>query len=98
MRRIHWQRPQFLSGLNNRNLEARLISEFSTISPGHLYTLAVQLEPEENWHTYWVNPGDSGTATQIQWQGPEGSYFDANSVATSKTLRNWPVGKLWLFR
>ncbi len=59
------------------HLEARLLSEFSTISRGHLYTLAVQLEPEAGWHTYWMNPGDSGLATQIQWQGPEGSYFDA---------------------
>ncbi|CUS49329.1 MAG: thiol:disulfide interchange protein DsbD [Idiomarinaceae bacterium HL-53] len=73
------------------HLEARLISEFSTISPGHLYTLAVQLEPEENWHTYWVNPGDSGTATQIQWQGPEGSYFDAIQWPQAKRYEIGPL-------
>lgn len=58
------------------HVQAQLHSEFSTISPGHLYTLAIALEQEPNWHTYWTNPGDSGGATQLQWSGPEGAYFD----------------------
>ena len=27
---------------------------------------------EEEWHTYWKNPGDSGYATMIDWHLPEG--------------------------
>lgn len=69
------------------HLEARLLSEFSTISRGHLYTLAVELEPDAGWHTYWINPGDSGLATQIRWQAPEGSYFDDIQ---------WPIAQKFL--
>lgn len=28
--------------------------------------------PDAGWHTYWINPGDSGLATVIEWQLPEG--------------------------
>jgi len=27
---------------------------------------------DEGWHTYWRNPGDSGLATTIEWNLPEG--------------------------
>lgn len=55
------------------HVQTRLLSEFDTISPGHIYTLAIEIEPDPQWHTLWVNSDASFT---VQWQGPEGSYFD----------------------
>ena len=26
--------------------------------------------PDEGWHTYWKNPGDTGLPTRIQWEAP----------------------------
>ncbi|MDF2177263.1 protein-disulfide reductase DsbD family protein [Aliiglaciecola sp. CAU 1673] len=34
--------------------------------------VGLYLEPEQDWHTYWQNPGDSGEAPAIDWQLPEG--------------------------
>lgn len=52
--------------------EATLVSETSTISPGASVTVALRLEMEEGWHSYWKNPGDSGERTTIEWALPEG--------------------------
>jgi len=27
---------------------------------------------EQDWHTYWVNAGDSGMATSLKWAPPPG--------------------------
>lgn len=32
----------------------------------------LHLSPDEGWHTYWTNPGDSGMATSISLTLPEG--------------------------
>ncbi len=29
---------------------------------------AVVLSADPDWHTYWMNPGDSGLPTQVQWE------------------------------
>jgi len=33
---------------------------------------AVEITPEEGWHLYWKNPGDSGVPPSIKWDLPEG--------------------------
>ncbi|MCB1212992.1 MAG: thioredoxin family protein [Chlamydiia bacterium] len=49
-----------------------LHSEMAQISPGSRFWLAVEMEIAKGWHTYWLNPGDIGMPTQIDWQLPEG--------------------------
>ncbi len=34
--------------------------------------LGLLLQHQPHWHTYWKNPGDSGLATQLQWDVPTG--------------------------
>jgi thiol:disulfide interchange protein DsbD len=34
--------------------------------------LAVRLKMAPQWHTYWINPGESGAATRVQAAGPAG--------------------------
>ncbi len=34
--------------------------------------LGVLLEHAPEWHTYWVNPGDSGLPTKLTWSLPDG--------------------------
>lgn len=67
------------------HLEARLLSEYQTLQPGQRFSMAVQLQPDEGWHTYWINPGDSGLATSIRWNLPEG--LEAAGI-------QWPVPQL----
>lgn len=54
------------------HLEAQLLAEYSQVQAGQRLYIAVKLVPDAGWHTYWINPGDSGLATVIEWQLPEG--------------------------
>lgn len=55
-----------------RFVEAELISESATITGGQPFWLALRLAMDPQWHTYWENPGDSGLATTITWDLPDG--------------------------
>ncbi len=35
------------------------------------FTIAAELTMEKHWHTYWINPGDAGLPTNIEWTIPE---------------------------
>lgn len=47
---------------------ATLISSHSHIAAGEQITLGIKLDILPHWHTYWRNPGDSGTVTTIGWK------------------------------
>lgn len=53
-------------------VEVRLISETPTVSPGQTIYLGLEQKIIPHWHTYWKNPGDSGTGTSIEWKLPAG--------------------------
>jgi len=40
--------------------EARLIADVQSIQPGVPFRAGVLITMRDNWHTYWLNPGDSG--------------------------------------
>jgi thiol:disulfide interchange protein DsbD len=62
----------------SQNSEAELVSEVESIQPGQAFWVALRLKAEPEWHTYWQNPGDSGLATTIKWELPEG--FSAEPI------------------
>lgn len=51
---------------------ASLIAESKTPAPGRPLTVALQLNPEPGWHTYWKNPGETGLAPRVTWTLPDG--------------------------
>lgn len=53
-------------------VQARLLSDTSAAIPGKQFTAGVLLEMRPQWHTYWQNPGDSGMATTVHWELPDG--------------------------
>lgn len=53
-------------------IEAELLADVATISPGKPFTAAVHLRIASGWHTYWQNPGDSGLPVMISWKLPPG--------------------------
>ena len=59
-------------------VSAELLAEDDAIVPGKAFTVGLKLEIDPGWHTYWKNPGDSGLATKIEWQLPDG--FSAGPV------------------
>lgn len=49
------------------HLEATLIADQDSISPGSTFTLGVNFVLEPGWHIYWKNPGDSGLPPKFSW-------------------------------
>jgi thiol:disulfide interchange protein DsbD len=47
-----------------------LVSATTALVPGRSTTLGLRFVHELHWHTYWINPGDSGLATKLAWQLP----------------------------
>jgi DsbC/DsbD-like thiol-disulfide interchange protein len=47
-----------------------LVAENTWIQPGHDFTVGLHFSLENDWHTYWVNPGDSGQPARVTWELP----------------------------
>ena len=54
-------------------VQASLIASVTQVQPGVAFYAGVHQKIIPHWHTYWVNPGDSGNATSIVWTLPEGA-------------------------
>ncbi len=61
------------------HVRVTLISETRGVTPGQPLQLALREEIGDGWHTYWINPGDSGLPTTIDWTLPTG--FTAGDFA-----------------
>ena len=57
------------------NITARIVTDQATATPGGSVTLAFVQEIREGWHTYWINPGDSGAPANLHWELPEGTVI-----------------------
>jgi thiol:disulfide interchange protein DsbD len=47
-------------------------SEKSAVLGGASFDVALRLTIPEPWHVYWVNSGDSGMPTKVEWTLPDG--------------------------
>lgn len=59
-------------------VRVRLLPESDVVQPGEEIWLAVEQVIRPEWHTYWVNPGDSGAEPRIKWSLPEG--FEVSDI------------------
>jgi thiol:disulfide interchange protein len=53
------------------HVQARLVTSQVAVAPGQRFTVALEQKIKPHWHTYWLNPGDSGQATTIDWTGAQ---------------------------
>ena len=49
-----------------------LVAQDAAAVPGSTVYVALRQSIERGWHTYWRNPGDSGTPTALAWTLPAG--------------------------
>jgi thiol:disulfide interchange protein DsbD len=66
---------QFNLALKGPKTTARLVLANESARPGETVMAAVELTMDPGWHTYWVNGGDSGDGTQINWAATPGLSF-----------------------
>ncbi|MGP1276158.1 MAG: protein-disulfide reductase DsbD family protein [Caulobacterales bacterium] len=72
-------------------VDASLVSDRISVAPGETFHLALHQEITPHWHTYWRNPGDSGEATRLYLDLPEG-WSEGEMVWPAP--RTYPLGPL----
>ena len=60
----------FAKAVPTDHVEAELIAERTAVEPGKPLRIGLRLKMDDQWHTYWRNPGDTGLPTTLQWQLP----------------------------
>ena len=50
----------------------RLLLSRNEAKPGSTVTAGLELTMDDGWHTYWINPGAAGIATDVEWTLPKG--------------------------
>jgi MAF protein len=89
--------------VRSEHTEVSLISEFTAVQPGKPLRVALKLKSDPDWHTYWINSGDSGLATSIRWILPEGFSAGPIEWPYPSVIRQDPLvtygyhGETWLF-
>lgn len=72
-------------------VRARLVASVDAVYPGAEITLGVNQRIIPHWHTYWLNPGDSGLATTIQWRLPTGASASDIQWPTPSRITVGPI-------
>jgi DsbC/DsbD-like thiol-disulfide interchange protein len=57
--------------LDTSNLvQVSLISDVSQVASGQTFTVAARFRMKPGWHIYWLNPGESGLRTEVDFRLP----------------------------
>jgi len=81
---------------------ASLASDAEAIAPGVPFTVAVRLQLPAGWHTYWINPGEAGAPTNVEWRLPDRFTADAIAWPTPERIVDGTIvsygywGDVWL--
>ncbi|MGH1398149.1 MAG: protein-disulfide reductase DsbD family protein [Alphaproteobacteria bacterium] len=65
-------------------VQINLLAEKGQVSGGDEIWIGIEQSIAPHWHTYWINPGDSGTALTASWNLPAG--FEITDI-------QWPTPK-----
>ncbi len=74
--------PAAAQPIRTGHVEAQLHSARASVAPGERFMIVLRQTIDEHWHSYWLNPGDAGEPTVINWRLPQG--------AAAGEIR-WPV-------
>jgi thiol:disulfide interchange protein DsbD len=80
---VGYSESQAASAVKVDHVELSIALE-SAAQPGSTVWVAIRQSIEPGWHTYWLNPGDSGLATSVSWTAPNGVTVGASQ---------WPAPK-----
>ena len=60
--------------------------------------LVARFNLDKDWHTYWINPGDSGDPASFNWDLPEGFNISEANLAYSGTDTISSSNYFWLYK
>jgi len=52
-------------------LQVELVAQHAALQPGTDARIGLRLRHQPHWHSYWINPGDSGLPTRLAWKLPD---------------------------
>ena len=64
----HAQAPAVSAEDPSPHSEITLLTEVSAAMPGDAFDIAIELTLDDGWHSYWINPGDTGQPISVEWQ------------------------------
>lgn len=88
---VHGATAQAASRAATPQVRAELLASVSAVYPGEQIEVGLQQKIIPHWHTYWVNPGDSGLATTIAWTLPDGASAGDIQWPAPKRFKTGPV-------
>src|ERR1700752_2383071 len=71
-------------GSARAQVAASLVAADRSAQPGKPLIVALRLEHQPHWHTYWINAG-TGYPTRLEWQLPSG--WSAGEIAWPTPVR-----------
>jgi len=77
----------FCLGTADAQVKASLVAAETSVQPGHATTVALRLEHEPQWHSYWINAG-TGYPTTLQWDMPAGWQATAFQWPTPSLIKD----------
>lgn len=72
-------------------VKVQLIASADAVHPGDVILLGIHQRIIPHWHTYWKNPGDSGLATTIDYEVPDGATVGEIQWPTPSRISLGPV-------
>jgi thiol:disulfide interchange protein/DsbC/DsbD-like thiol-disulfide interchange protein len=66
------------------NVRARIVADHNIVVPGQTLQIGLLKNIRAGWHTYWINPGSAGQATEYD--------FDEGSLSAIEPII-WPLPK-----
>ena len=64
--------PVYAEPVQADHVSVELIAENTSFAPGGENWVGLRIAPEQGWHVYWRNPGDTGLPTSLSWILPTG--------------------------
>lgn len=72
-------------------VQVQLVASVAGVHGGEEILIGIRQQIIPHWHTYWINPGDSGLATKIDYQLPMGAVVGAIQWPTPHRIILGPV-------
>jgi thiol:disulfide interchange protein DsbD len=79
------------SGEPDQYVYVEIIADKAQVNGGDTVRLGLRQAIYPSWHTYWKNPGDSGTATSIEWNLPPDFSVSALEWPTPNKIPYGPL-------
>ena len=54
------------------HLTATLVADVDAVKPGAVFRLGVHYKMDPKWHIYWIEPGEAGVPTKVNFDLPDG--------------------------